>query len=219
MLLQLAGDVHLNPGPYDHLKSSFVFCHTNVRSLRKKLDYIKCHLADSFDVITVSESWLTSADKSHNFKLNNFQGPIRKDRSFGNIGYGGVLLWVRNSIGHKRRSDLESPLLEALWVELRMRKHKFLLCVLYRQPSDSIFWENLQHNIDNVRSLSTLKVILVGDLNADLDTVEGRHLADFCERNNLFIHVDEPTRITPQSCSILDQIISNDRSLISSVNV
>ena len=221
MLLILAGDVHPNPGPSDRMKSSLSFCHANIRSLKNKLEYIKCDLADNYDVITLSETWLTREDKSETFSISGFQGPIRKDRSFGSIGYGGVLLWVRNCIAYKRRKDLESPLIEGLWVELRQTNNKFLMCILYRTKSnsDATFWNSLQLNIENVMSLNNSNVILVGDLNSDFGTEEGKHLKTFCKSNNLTIHVHEPTRITPLSASVLDQIISTDPNFISNVNI
>lgn len=39
----------------------------------------------------------------------------RKDR-VGKSG-GGIMAWIRNSLEHKRRMDLESDMVEALWLE------------------------------------------------------------------------------------------------------
>ena len=73
-----------------------------IRSLRSgdKINLIKCNLVDTFDVITLSETWFSDNDNSDDYTLQGFQWPIRKDRAVGSIGYGGVLLWVRDRV-HK----------------------------------------------------------------------------------------------------------------------
>ena len=83
LLLLCSGDVHPNPGPPTHL-TDIKICHSNVRSIRnatEKLDYIKCTLADQFDVITLSETWLNSTIDSKNLSIPGFQNVFRRDRS------------------------------------------------------------------------------------------------------------------------------------------
>ena len=52
-------------------------------------------------------------------------------------------------------------------------------------------------------------IILTGDLNSDLDTPNGRKLINFCNTNILTLHIDKPTRITGDTATCLDQIITN----------
>ena len=52
-------------------------------------------------------------------------------------------------------------------------------------------------------------IILTGDFNADPSTADGRKLATFANVNAFTLHVNEPTRITERSSSILDQFITN----------
>ena len=54
----------------------------------------------------------------------------------------------------------------------------------------------------------TVPIILTGDLNSDPRAVDGSHLSNFADGNNLVIHVNEPTRITETSATTLDQFIS-----------
>ena len=62
-------------------------------------------------------------------------------------------------------------------------------------------------------------IIILGDLNADSNTINGRHLRDVCINHNFICHIDEPTRITPTSQTCLDQIISNIPNLVTSCSV
>ena len=65
LLLVQCGDVERNPGPVDNNKQDVTVCHANIRSLKHKdletglLDrflHIKCYLAGTFDIITLSKT-------------------------------------------------------------------------------------------------------------------------------------------------------------------
>ena len=185
------------------------------------MSHIKCNLAPKFSIITLSETWLTPSYNSKLFKIVGFQTPFRRDREAinGPIGYGGVLAWVSNNIACKRREDLELPNIEAMWLEIRSANNKFYLCVTYRTQYVADYWDILQANINLVKEIRGAKILLVGDMNADPDTAEGRKLIDFCYANHLSTHVSEPTRITPESQTILDQLITNMPQMIKSVSV
>ena len=130
--MMIAGDIELNPGPPPSLLN---ICHANVRSLKNKLLYVKGDLMHKFDIITLSESWLSNKDKSDDLLLEGYQKPYRRDRNRGLTSYGGVLASVKNDIACKRRKDIEPQDLECMWLEIRLKCFKFLLCVLYRPPN------------------------------------------------------------------------------------
>ena len=131
-------------------------CHSNIRSLKQtcstsgnnfKFNDVKFHL-DNFDIITLSETWLTSGNSSDDYLIPGYQRPFRRDRGPDNgpPGYGGVIAWVSDKLACKRRNDLESNDLEALWLEVRSLNFKFFVCTLYRTSSNSdrSFWDKLQ---------------------------------------------------------------------------
>ena len=60
---------------------------------------------------------------------------------------------------------------------------------------------------------------MTGDLNAHPDTNEGQNLKTFAYKNNLTIHVDQPTRITDRASTILDQFITNIPDFVTSISV
>ena len=207
-LLLLAGDIHSNPGPQG---SDISICHVNIRSIRNqlKIDHINCALTDHYNIITLSETWLNQSIDVSKLCLNNFQQPFRRDRD-NNSGYGGVLAWVANHIAAKRRRDLEIHDLEAMWLEVRAKNNKFLLCVVYRPPNTTYnFWDNLQESIDMAKDTNLCNIVITGDLNADPSTLNGRLLSQFADRNHLVLHIDKPTRITSDNRSILDQFMTN----------
>ena len=76
-----------------------------------KLELIRHHLATPFNIITVSETWLSNTDNIQDFLIDGFQTLFILNRP---THAGGVLCWVRNDIVAKRQMDLELTELEAL---------------------------------------------------------------------------------------------------------
>ena len=80
-MLQTAGDIHLNPGPPCRAQpKELSIIHINARSLRRKLDLLDSEVTDH-DVITISETWLSTDIKNNEISINGYHPPVRKDRS------------------------------------------------------------------------------------------------------------------------------------------
>ena len=109
LLIVLSGDVHPNPGPKtNNLYSDLSICHVNIRSLTQdKLRCIKTSLAQRYDIIAVSETFLSVSNQDSDYELPGFHTILRRDR-VGGIG-GGVALYVSRALRVKRRTDLEIP--------------------------------------------------------------------------------------------------------------
>jgi len=154
-------------------------------------------------------------DYCDKYVIPGYQKPFRHDRSIVAPCYGGVLAWIADNIACKRRTDLESRDIELLWLEIRSNNLRILLGVIYRPPNtDDSFWDNLSDNLTNIHESHNGKIILIGDLNADLQTRQGKHLQNLIESKTLYSFIDEPTRITDTSSTILDHCLSNCPRLI-----
>jgi hypothetical protein len=161
-LLLMAGDVHPNPGPN---LDTMNICHSNIRSLRHpdRLDHIRCELAQKFDLITISETWLKDCHNSDDYNIAGYQPPFRKDR-IDNSGYGGVLVWAQNELRSKRRQDLETIDLELLWLEINTKQGKVLLGTIYRPPnSRNKFWTDLESNLVSVLDERASRIVIIGE--------------------------------------------------------
>ena len=211
LVFLLAGDIELNPGP-----KNLSMCHLNVRGIKEKMSSIRTSLAGTFDIIAITETNL-SDNSNFDLTISGYQPIIRLDRY--NRGGGGVAVYVSNSLAVKRHHNLETPTLEALWLEIRSNNNIFLLCVCYRPPDVPVsFWDDLQTQVDLSKQIH-MNFILTGDLNADPSSTNGPHLSRFADNNHLDILVHEPTRITETSSTILDQFLSNMSQCISDVTV
>jgi hypothetical protein len=198
----------------------------NIRSInaKKRLQSFINQLANKYDIISVSESWLGEKDPDAKYKIDGYTGPFRLDRTL--QGAGGVMVWVIDTIIAKRRDDISVPALECIWLQLEIPGHKILFGTCYRQPDieghyGKQFWEKLQASYDKASQAAIQNIVITGDFNADLQTDKNAHdkLNEFLGLNNLTQHIDEPTRITIRRSSILDLIITNYPSLVINTQV
>ncbi len=236
MLLLKCGDIESNPGPT-------TFCHLNARSLLSGVDLTK-HIEsqyslldeiyetlvyiNDFDIIGIGETWLSDKVLESDLTLAGYHVPFFKHR--GARG-GGVMLYIKEHIGAIHRTDLERPETEILWVEVILQSKKVMVGIGYRPPGmtsleiDS-FLEALNDQFDNVQNEHPDSIILLGDFNDRCVHWEDRHSSsemglkfyNFVKDRNLFQLVDEPTRITDTTDSLLDLIITDSPGFIDNVN-
>ena len=115
-------DIHPHPGP-DQSCANLSFCHINIRSINaaNRLSAFFNQVANKFDLITVSETWLETKHPDERYKILGYTGPYRLDRP--DQRGGGIMVWVINSIIVKRRDDLSVRNLETLWLQLNLPKN------------------------------------------------------------------------------------------------
>ena len=158
----------------------------------------------SLDIITTNETHLDST-------INNFEVNIpgfslyKNDR---NRHGGGVAFYVRETISHTLRADIES-----LWFEVNSPDGtSYLLCSMYRPPSASHdYYDKMIENIELVSMLNKESVIF-GDLNFDYKLDESLSSNPVHLIENLFQLsqiVTEPTGKTLTSSTLLDVILTS----------
>ena len=169
-----------------------------------------------YDIITISESHLHAGIPSNVFALPGFHEIIRKDR--GAQG-GGVAVFIRDSIQFKRVYEYEKAHLEAIWLRINSIEGKVLLCCCYRPPDKVDFWNDLSDVLNEVKNDQIRNLFILGDLNADFKTANGHKLSQLCISQNLHYLVKEPTRITDNTATVLDQVLTNALRFVKSVVV
>ena len=79
LLLEACG-IELNPGPGTTNSSLFIL-HSNIRSIRNKLDYISENILD-FDILCFTESYLDANITAESLIMSSkYDSPYRKDRT------------------------------------------------------------------------------------------------------------------------------------------
>ena len=145
LLLLEAGGIELNPGP-DTTNSSVSILHSNIRSIRNKLDYISDNFLD-FDILCFTESRLDANITTESLIMSSkYDIPYRKDRT----NHGGGLL-MHLSCGHAKTRiiDLETFWNESLWVKIKVNRESYLIGLFYSpRTADAVFFDALNKNIE-----------------------------------------------------------------------
>ena len=172
LLLIPSNDIELNPWPLNTRNLRVGNC--NIRGIRANLADLKVHLNTHYDIFCLIETMLSQAVGMTELKIKGFQAPVGRDRDHNG---GGLIIYLSNNVRAKRRSDLESPSIETIWVECEVMGIKLLICNCYRPPNGGVdLWDALQHQWDRVKQGNLRQVIILSDLNADLNTTPGRYL-------------------------------------------
>lgn len=226
-LIALAGDIEINPGyqTFADIKSTrgLKIAHLNIRSLANKTDSLRLEGINNktFDVLTLSETWLDSSTSDAEIKLPGFVC-IRLDRTGNKEGYGGVAMYVREDLAFRLRNDINTGGQECLWIELIRDKCKpTLLCCAYRAPDADLrtFISSLRDSMPAV-DLEKSDVVILGDLNANmmpnskLPKKDKQLLLNFSRAFDFTQLIKEPTRISDTSRTLIDLIFVNNEHRI-----
>lgn len=193
--------------------SNFKIGHLNTRSLLPSfLDFSDMLLQNSFDVFFVSETWLSQDIPSHLVSIPNYR-LFRKDREGRG---GGVAAYVNNQLNCEI-ININLPSItdiEHLWINFRVNKSSIALGVVYRPPQNNI--TNCIEAFDNIISYlmpSYDTVLMTGDVNINLFNLNNP-LTSCCDSYGLSQIIDEPTRITQYSSTLIDPVFINNVDII-----
>ena len=138
------------------------------------------------------------------FLIKGFCEPFRIDRK---IHGGGILFYVREDIPVKLLSVEPLPA-ECLFVEINLRKRKWLVCCSYNPHKD-----NISNHLQLIRKKLDLyssnyeRIILVGDFSSEIND---KCMNDFCESYNLSSLIRESTCYkNPENPSCIDLFLTN----------
>ena len=96
----------------------------------------------------------------------------RKDRSECNLLQsekgGGIMIYIKQDVQFERRNDIESPDIESIWIDIKLKNSKpLLVCSVYRPPSSKAEWfESFSKQIEKALSI-TDEIYIMGDINVD----------------------------------------------------
>lgn len=202
---------------------NFKVGHLNARSLFTGFDDLKeIIFSESFQIFAVSETWLSNDLDSDLVQIPGY-GIIRKDRSERG---GGVALYLSNLLHYtvieldREESEVN---IEQLWIKFNYRGKVYGLGVVYRSPTI-----NVNSAIQTLESSVTYllpqvdELICVGDLNINQYNINGTDMKKFSsmlDACGLLQVVQEPTRVTSISETLIDIVLTTESTLVSDINV
>ena len=159
----------------------------------------------------------TKLDPNYPKDLTNIPGYHQEHRDRTRNG-GGVSIYIRDTIKYTLRSDVPTDDLEIICIEINPSKSKsFLILAWYRPPSGPV---SSFHKLEKVLlhlDREGKEIILLGDTNCDLSIKQAeqsidnqtRHLTCLYELFSLKQLVEEPSRVSISTSSIIDHIATN----------
>ncbi len=182
-----------------------------------------------YDIISLTETWLTPYVDSSDITLQGYQLPFRSDRTSRG---GGSMVYVDSCIPAIRCSELEMGPCECTWLKLTTNEKNIYFGVYYRPPGQNTteqdeFLCSFQASLDMIYQRNPYAIICTGDFNDRCSVWDGSHdtselgnrLKNLVCENNMIQLVSEPTRITELNSSILDLIITDSPGLFKSWGV
>ena len=188
------------------------FVHINANSIISKIEEVRL-IAHSTKVavIGITESKLDNTIKDSEISIPGYN-ILRSDR---NRNGGGVMCYIKDTICFNRREDFSDEI-ENVFVDLLFPDTKpILLGFLYRPPDQPGFLDKLSTAIINTTNFDNQEVYILGDLNMNL-IYSGRRIPnsvrkyrEFCALHGLSQLIEAPTRITKNTATLLDHVLTN----------
>lgn len=185
--------------------------HLNVYHLANKVPDVNVFLSqlNFLHIFGVSESRLTSVVSDEVLMIPNYS-ILRRDGN--GHGHTGIAVYVHDSIRDftSRRYDLESVLVESIWLQVKTgRGPPLLIAFIYRNPSSNFVWfDDFVNMMDSVQKHDN-DILLLGDFNIDM-LKPNPAWASTISLFNLHQSVTSPTRVTSTTKTLIDHIYANN---------
>ena len=238
IILILSGDISLHPGPKIVCCNDCDICkcfsgrgihliHLNVNSILPKIDEVrilaKC---SSASFIGISETKLDQSVSDAEVSIEGYN-LIRQDR---NRHGGGVACYIKSNLSYDIKNYFDEDI-ENIFFDILLPKTKaFTVGVFYRPPpNQNNFLDIISEDFDKLKS-EDKEVYILGDLNINVllngkSILEKKNISSFsdshttssiskqyiqfCSYYSLSQLIDSPTRITCNTTSLLDHILTN----------
>ena len=216
-------------------KKGMHFIHLNMNSILPKIDEIRYIVKPTnATVIGLSETKLDNTVFSSKPEIEGYD-LTRSDQS----RRGGVVAcFVENSISYSRKPNFCINT-ESIFIEIFLPKTKPVLNgILYRPPDKYDFVNCLERTFSDTDVFESKECSLLGDININLqpkdkdifrhkpaNTInkEIPHLArsnlEFCFTNSLEQIIRRPSRVTDQTATLIDHILTNSSDKVSQSGV
>ena len=205
---------------------NFSILNLNIRSCQKNFDKIKECLKEIehyFTIIGVSETHLKEKPTQYyDLPGYNFEYTNRVDR-----GKGGVVMYVSQLINYKVRKDLNktTPNFEYCFIEIDRNNQKNIVAGVIYQSFTSIdyFIHELNTIIEIVSNKKKKGTYIMGEFDIDLLKEEiYRKIHDYLNMilsYSMLPTITKPTRITENSATLIDNILTNNYDVASAILV
>ena len=185
----------------------------NGRSIVKNFDNLKLLLKsihNTFDVISICETWFNE----FNMNLFELQGYTSFHTIRNHKKAGGVSIYIKSSFSTNKIVilSLSNLYIDTITIEIKLDTRNIIISSIYRSPSlekDSFVY--LNNCIEKFNVYNGKHIFLCGDFNIDI--LKANTITDYflntLQLQNLFKSINQPTRISNNSSTLIDNIFYN----------
>ena len=196
--------------------------HLNICNMRNKMEELRAsQFACNFDMTGITETHVDKSVPDNDLHIDDVR-MLRKDRK--KCKGGGFLVYCKSYLQVIYRKDLSTRYLEAIWVQVKFQTANVLFSVIYRSELECPnFFESACEILEKAW-LKSDHIFLMSDFNCKLlNTLSNprsdvrnktRKLLDLFEQFDMQNIVDEPTRLTTQTKTLIDLIVTTRPELI-----
>ena len=189
--------------------------HLNIRSLNCN-HLALCQFLEllvvKFDVIVLSEIWVTNIDCYHNIIPGySFHYDLPKDSRVGGVGMFINNNFTQTVIFDYKIQNCPENQVENIWLMITKNGKSYIVAGIYRHPNQnhSEFTSSMENVLGKI-SNQDLPCIIAGDLNIDLSKCDSnKSTAEYVDNlltNNFMPVIVMPTQITSHSVFLIDHI-------------
>ncbi len=197
--------------------------HLNCQSLSNKCDGVNLHLtAERFDILTLSETWLTPNHPTKMYDINGYV-LLRNDRECmnnrGNLKRGGgVGMYIKKEMCYDenlfKKANKSDNGAETQWVLIRNEHQRDIVVVsVYRPPRGDLddLIDHIESTYSEVTRNNNRDVFILGDFNVDFlgDSPEKTKVVRMIEGLGMTQVIEKTTRFGKNNDRLLDLIITN----------
>ena len=91
-------------------------------------------------ILVLTESKLDATIPTNLITIPGYHEPVRRDR---NRNGGGVLIYIADYLVFQQKIEMQSPLYEHIWVDVRHKNVTFSINALYRPPIETVESHNI----------------------------------------------------------------------------
>ena len=201
--------------------NNFNIAHYNINSITadNRLDQLSdiCNTLN-LAILVITESKLDANIPNNLITIPGYHEPVRRDRSTNGRNGGGVLIYIAEFLVFQHKTDLQCPLYEHIWVDVKYKNMTFAINALYRPPNEtnlchSQFLDTCNNILYKLDNYSSTHKIITSDLNfgncyckyplltpKPLDAFA----PDIFTSHGFTQLIDIPTRITEDTTSLID---------------
>jgi len=190
-------------------RSTLSIIHVNIRSLQKNFDALYeflCAQPSSPDIICITETRLKTTPLL-NIDISGYSF-VHNDST---TNAGGVAMYISNALPYSLLSNVHMDIDECENIWIKLLGSNLTIATIYRHPKNDLlsFMDVLNKNLEKFKNS---KVFLVGDFNNRTVVSNASTYIDMLLSNGFYPLINIPTRVTENSSTIIDHIITNDHS-------